>query len=37
VKSRITYLAALHAQDASIAAWEAFLLDLPMSWMEERP
>lgn len=32
--TRLHILAAKHAQDANVAAWEAFLLDLPMSWLE---
>ncbi len=31
--NRITYLAALHADDAYRAAWESWLAGLPMSWV----
>lgn len=30
---RLNVLAALHAGDALEAAWEAFCLDIPMSWL----
>lgn len=29
----LDYLAILHAQDALTAAWEAFLADVPMTWI----
>lgn len=32
----ITLLALLHHDDAMLAAWEAFLADVPMTWLREQ-
>lgn len=31
--TRITRLAAIHRESVTAAAWEAFVSDVPMSWL----
>lgn len=35
--SRLEYLAAVHAGEASDAAWLAHFADIPMSWLGDAP
>lgn len=35
--SGLLYLAVMHDGVAHAAAWDAFLADVPMTWLEDRP